>query len=943
MSVSARSIFISYSHQDTEFVDRLRADLEASGFTTWLDKTGLKPGTDDWDEELRRALRDSKALVLVASPSSRRAKVVKDELRIADMYRLVVIPVWAEGVEWMDSIPVGRGGMQYCDARGDKYKGAMKQLVATLRSERPEILVDPPEDPPKVEPNTGPTAVDVGSDARTPPPSPVAEPRNPYKGLAAFTSADSRDFFGRDKLVTELVGDIQTVLRADSGGMSPERLVVVLGPSGSGKSSVVMAGLLPNLQKGALPGSERWVYLDPLVPGVHPIEALATTLCRKMPQRTLQSLLEDLGDDDARGLHLLASGISRDPGALVVVMIDQFEELFNLTSDESERQQFIDLLVNAVTEPRGPVLLLLTLRADFYDRPMQYPALYQALQHHQRSVLPMELDDLRAVIEKPAQLPDVQVTFEGPLVGDLLFDIYKEVGGLPLLEFTLDQLFRKRTGHALTQEAYREIGGVRGALTKHAEETYDGLPSEEHRQMARVLFLRLIDPGETEQDTTRRRTTLQELTLSDAHRSEVLREVTNSFVNARLLVEDKQDEKVTVEVAHEALIRVWPRLADWLREGRDDVRLQQRISETADEWVKAKLEERKQALLYRGAVLTEAQTWLERGEPSADELAFVQASTKSSEQEKQEATEARERVQAMRRRNRTLGLGLIGTVALLLVIIVITSLAYEQSQLQAKLNSKNSLLSGTYIVVNTNDSGAGSLRQEIAMAAPGSAIVFKKGLQGTIVLQSALTITKNLVIDGPGVKKLTISGDGKYTVIDISDNVAVTISGLNITNGYTELDGGGIYVGDASLDTSTNIVFSVVTLISVDVTSSHAVLGGGGIMNQGNLSIFDSTIQSNSAPSGGGIYVGNDGYTVLNDTNVLFNQAQDFGGGIYNDEHGYFYLNTSDISNNTAMRDGGGVYTASGGTASCGGVSSKFASNSPDNYNANPSCQQPKP
>ncbi|MGO8946727.1 MAG: TIR domain-containing protein [Ktedonobacterales bacterium] len=961
MSVSLRSIFISYSHQDTTFVERLRADLEQNGFTIWVDKIGLKPGTEDWDEELRRALREAQAMVLVASPSSRRAKAVKDELRIADMYRIFVIPVWAEGEEWMDSIPVGHGGMQYCDARGDKYESAVRDLIAALRSD----------------PSVSPTVSDD-----TPPP----EPRNPYKGLAAFTGADSRDFFGREKLVSDLVGDIQSVLQADSSGVPPERLVAVLGPSGSGKSSVVMAGLLPRLRAEALPGSDRWVYLDPMVPGVRPIEALASTFYRSLPQRSMKSLLEDLNDTETRGLQLLASSIPRGQGARVVLMIDQFEELFNLTSNERDRQKFIDLLLTAVTEPHGPLLVLLTLRADFYDRPMQYSALYQVLQHHQRSVLPMDVDDLRDVIEKPAKLPDVQVAFEGRLVGDLLFDVYREVGGLPLLEFTLDQLFRRRDDRLLTQEAYREIGGVRGALTKQAEDTYDGLPSDEHRQMAQVLFLRLIDPRETEQDTTRRRATLQDLTLPNEHKSHVLQEVTNTFVNARLLVEDKQDEKVTVEVAHEALIRSWPRLAGWLLVGRDDARLEKRIGEIAAEWSKAKSEDRKQDLLYRGGVLADAQSWLERGgEPSANELAFIQASVEASEREKLEAKKRQEREQAMRRRIRTLWIGLTGAVALLVVFVVIPLLAFQVHELQTRLGTAQAhaqktvvvaqatvgaaqaqaaavgaaqatvgaaqatfgatgaLLSGTYTVTNLSDNGQGSLRQAITTAHTGSAIVFNKGLTGTIVLNSPLTITKNLDIEGPGATAMTISGGGKNTVFDISDNVIVTISGLTVTDGDATsgdaTSGGGIFVGDSGLDTGSTNIASVVSLLKVTVTNSHADSYGGGIFDLGNLTLTDCMITGNSAGFGGGIAINNGGHAVFNSTQVEFNKAQHLGGGIYNYQKGYFYLNDSVVQENTAQTDGGGVYTVSNVSASCGGISSTVLHNTPDNYNVNPSCK----
>ena len=193
------------------------------------------------------------------------------------------------------------------------------------------------------------------------------------------------------------------------------------------------------------------------------------------------------------------------------------------------------LLINAVTEPHGPVVILLTLRADFFDLPMHYPELGQLIEEHHKPVFPMSIKDLRATIEQPAALPGVQLTFEGDLVSDLLFEVQEKVGALPLLQYTLDQLFQRRSGHELTLQSYREIGGVKGALAKQAETTYAGLPSEEHRRLARVLFLRLIDPGMTEHDTTRRRASFSEFSLVSAKQTHLLAETIEAFTDARLL------------------------------------------------------------------------------------------------------------------------------------------------------------------------------------------------------------------------------------------------------------------------------------------------------------------------------------------------------------------------------------------------------------------------
>src|SRR6266436_4534279 len=281
------------------------------------------------------------------------------------------------------------------------------------------------------------------------------------------------------------------------------------------------------------------------------------------------------------------------------------------------------ILVVSLTEPQGPVLVILTLRADFYGHPLAYPALGRLIVGHQVAVMPMEVQDLRAVIKRPAALPDVQLSFEGNLVGDLLFEMQGQAGALPLLEFTLERLFERRSDHRLTLSAYREIGGVKGALSRHAEQTYGALPSEEHRRLTRALLLRLIDPGASEQDTTRRRAALSEFSLADATSTRLLRETADAFIAARLLTTNEVAGTTTIEVSHEALIREWKRLAEWVREAREDLYLLQVIRQDAAEWQR---HERSVDRLYRGTQLAEALAWRERSLLSLDEEAFLQAS-----------------------------------------------------------------------------------------------------------------------------------------------------------------------------------------------------------------------------------------------------------------------------------------------------------------------------
>src|SRR6266487_3996226 len=321
--------------------------------------------------------------------------------------------------------------------------------------------------------------------------------------IVTFTEHDTGDFFGRNSLIDELAAKVETALTRKQKEGQCARLLAVIGPSGSGKSSAVMAGLLPSLRDGEVFNSEEWVYLDLVFPGEHPLNALAASLAKQkeLSARGAVSLKKDLILPDASSLHLLVCQLAASPQQRVVLIVDQFEEVFTLTTDEAERGHFFDLLTTAV-EQSGPLFVILTLRADFYDRPMHYPKLYRLIDDHKVSVLPMERDDLRKVIEGPANLSDVKLTFERGLVDELLLEMQGQSGALPLLEFTLDQLVQRRNGRQLTLQAYREMGGVKEALSQHAEETFKALPSDEHRQMAQDIFLRLIEPGGTEQDTT---------------------------------------------------------------------------------------------------------------------------------------------------------------------------------------------------------------------------------------------------------------------------------------------------------------------------------------------------------------------------------------------------------------------------------------------------------
>jgi hypothetical protein len=598
-----------------------------------------------------------------------------------------------------------------------------------------------------------------------------------------------------------------------------------------------------------------------MVPGKSPVESLALVLAKERPgEPAVKAILDELDAKKAHGLYWQASKLIKSPAAKIVLVVDQFEELFTQSS-EQEREHFIDLLVAAATEPQSPVIVIVTLRADFYDRLMNDPELRKLMETpskkiHSRFVPPMDIDELRTIIEKPAALPDVQLSFDEDLVGDLLFETRGQAGALPLLEFTLDQLFQRRRGQQLTRQAYEEIGGVKGALKNQAESTFANL-SEERQQLVRVLFLRLIDPGTTEQDTTRRRAALTELTLPDPDQTRLLRSVADAFIDARLLTTNEIGGSATIEVSHEALISEWPRLRDdWLPKSRKDILLQQSLSKDVTEWEQRK-GERKQSrdLLYRGNKLKKAREWAERNTPNKQEAAFIRSS----------ATQ----------RNLSL-MGLILTVLLLI------------SSVGAAARFASTRPADPTVVTTLQDSVSGSLRYCIDNAPSGSTIRFAQGMRGIIELTGGdlqLTRGKQLTIIGPGASQLAISGGNLDVQIHVPIDSTLNVSGLSFKN--SEVSVYAFLHNEGSLMV-TNSIISNNSVSSSSSDSGHYGQGGG-IDNEGKLTVVASTFSHNAArgssSQGGGInFYGADNASVaIIRFCTIYGNISSAGGGIWVD------------------------------------------------------------
>ena len=402
----------------------------------------------------------------------------------------------------------------------------------------------------------------------------------PYKGLARYEAADAPFFFGRERLVATLVARIAV-----------DRFVGIIGASGSGKSSLVRAGLIPALSAGALPGSEAWPTCI-FTPGEHPLRSFALALAPlvDVPGAELARRLDRQPDELGPVLEAALRGHEE---ARVVVVVDQFEEVATLCRNQEERDRFAGTLVDAVSDPDIPVVLVPVLRADYYGMLAVHPELAGLFERSQLLVGAMTDAELRRAITQPARRAGL--TLGDGLVDTVCAEAGPEPGALPLVSTAMAETWTRRDGSTLTLGAYRNAGGVHGALARLADDVYAGL-DEGEQALARRLFLRLAEPGEGTDDV-RRRMPRQEFNAGAAGD-----DVLDAFVGRRLLIADAG----SVVVAHEALLREWPRLRAWLEEDRDGRRLHRHVTEAAAAWV---AEGRDTGALYRGTRLGAAQDW----------------------------------------------------------------------------------------------------------------------------------------------------------------------------------------------------------------------------------------------------------------------------------------------------------------------------------------------
>ena len=490
----------------------------------------------------------------------------------------------------------------------------------------------------------------------------------PYRGLFHFGPEDAEFFFGREVFVQELVQATQT-----------HNLIPVIGASGSGKSSVVFAGLIPKLQQQ---GHWQFTYFRPgairTKEGrsiVDPFYALATALVPLYePNLNTTAQLAQASElaEYLRGGKVLLSDVITKiqhnyPQHRLLVIADQFEELYTLCQDEALRRQFLDILLDSISSPlasgKSPLVLVTTIRIDFLGNTLSYPAFADVMRQHQIQIRSMNCEELAQVIEKPAQ--KLGVRFETGLVERILDEVEDEPGNLPLLEFALTSLWSKRQGNQLTHKAYEEIGEVKGALTKYAEEKYSELSPEQQEQVRRI-FVQLVRPGEGTEDT-RRLATKDEL-------GEARWSLVTELADKRLVVTSRNAaEQETVEMVHEALIRNWSQLREWMAKDRLFRAWQERLRAAMHQWEET---QRDEGALLRGVSLAEAEEKLKerREELSPAEQNFIQQSIELCDRLRREEKARRQR-------------GIVGgSVAVLAVITTLGGTAWYQSK-QAALNS----------------------------------------------------------------------------------------------------------------------------------------------------------------------------------------------------------------------------------------------------------------
>ncbi|BBD58033.1 pentapeptide repeat-containing protein [Nostoc sp. HK-01] len=432
---------------------------------------------------------------------------------------------------------------------------------------------------------------------------------NPYQGLLAFRETDGDRFFGRDKQIEQLWQRFRELHDNESA----VRVLPIYGPSGSGKSSLALAGLIPKLGAKPLPGSNQ-ARLVVLVPGSHPLESLAAMLARvttndptpvSKTREFAQELTQQNNHQEYDGLRRIADVFPDIVVSPLIVLVDQFEEVYTLCKDKAERDAFVGNLLCAAAEPSKRVSVILTLRSDFLGETQQHPRLNKLFSEQGFLVPIMQPEDLEAAIVRPAAQAGYQLN---SAVVQLLVEQTEGREALPLLQFTLTRIWEGLQNDVDPAETLENIGGVGGALAEEAQRLYKSLNAEE-QAIARRIFLALVQIGEGTKNT-RRRAALSEL-IADEKEATTVRAIINRFAapGVRFLATffDEQSGEM-IEVAHEVMIRNWGQLQEWLTECQEHLRKKRKIEQAAEDWID---KDKSQEYVLQGRPLRDAREFMQ--------------------------------------------------------------------------------------------------------------------------------------------------------------------------------------------------------------------------------------------------------------------------------------------------------------------------------------------
>jgi len=596
-------LFLSYNSADHGIVEVVERKLVDAGLKElFLDRRNLLIDTR-WRSMLEKALGSSKAMAIFVGPGEMGSWQQREVDIALDLQsrssNLPVIPVLLPGCE----PPLGLlGQLTWVDFRSQALDVGIAILAKAARGEA------------------------LGPDLQRHLDS-VRSSICPYRGLLHFREEDAPFFFGREAAIDKLLAAVQR-----------HPFVAVVGASGSGKSSAIRAGLLPRLRSDPNAAWETVI----LVPTAQPLKALSEALLSLLEPKMGEidrsaeaSKLAELFRSGAISLSDIVERILEKQSGTdrILIVVDQFEELYSLTSDEGARRRFLDELLAASSPLACKASIALTLRGDFVGQALANRQLSDRLQDAQVNLGPMTPEELECAIRKPAE--KIQLEFEAGLVRRILNDVGDEPGNLPLLEFLLQELWNRRRGGVLLNETYDAIGGVQGAVATKTDELFKGLSSTEQKTLERV-FLRIVLPSQSGLDIGTR-AAFSELPPEAA-------ELVAKLAKERLLVANRSasDREQTVQVAHEALISNWGTLRAWVKKDREFLLWRERLNGSFAEWERA--QESDEALL-RGPSLVEGQKWFDqrRQDLSDRERKFI-----SRSREKRERLAREEKAQQQR-------------------------------------------------------------------------------------------------------------------------------------------------------------------------------------------------------------------------------------------------------------------------------------------------------